>query len=273
MRQSLHTTSYEKRLVQQSPAPMQSTTTNLRQISKSPAPVNVIDNWSSNKTTIQQVNTTSLPINVISRSIEKKEVADQLGSNKWTLKDSGIKTGSITRRINISRERVDSLPRRAESPYEKPVTIIRRVDVSGLSNDSVKRLEPRRISTSQRRDERIEYMGEVSRQETGRRESVVRGQPSTKVTTTFVTNQTSGNKSGLNESQVKVISSNSRDHGWNKVTRTVVEQRDSRHQVLPTTVKRTSNKVTKKYSLGGDMKRSEIVSNTGYTTSWNVRRI
>lgn len=58
---------------------------------------------------------------------------------------------------------------------------------SGVRHESqTRRVDTRRMS-SQKREERVEYLGEVSRTETGRRESVVRGQPKTTVTTTHQT--------------------------------------------------------------------------------------
>lgn len=61
---------------------------------------------------------------------------------------------------------------------------------SGLKGESqTRRVETKRLS-SVNRGERVEYLGEVSRTETGRRESVVRGEPTTKTTVSHNTHTT-----------------------------------------------------------------------------------
>lgn len=59
--------------------------------------------------------------------------------------------------------------------------------------------------SSSNRGERIEYLGEVSRTETGRRESVVRGEAKTNVTTGFTTTKYSND--GRSTSNVKTYTS------------------------------------------------------------------
>lgn len=103
------------------------------------------------------------------------------------------------------------------------------------------------MSSGSKGQERIEYLGEVSRTEIGRRESVVRGESKTKTTTGFTTTQytTEGQRQSSN---VKTYTSgntgfgNTQGHttGLTEVSRQIVGQSDSGYKVGPITTKETS---------------------------------
>ena len=125
-----NTTTYQTTSFSKSPAPQ--VRSNSREISKSPAPIKMTENYTTNTTSFKTVAQTQ-PLTTVQRISNTG-----LSSSKYNLADSTYRSDSQAKRVS-----------------------------SGFKSGG----------------ERVEYMGEVSRTETGRRESVVRGESQQRTST------------------------------------------------------------------------------------------